>query len=180
MSLPMNDIVTICEKLLGRSMALTGATFGNVQLVDWRSGELRIVAHHGFLPEFLRYFARVKYDDTCACARVLAGRDAIFISDVMVDAAFAPYRGMAERAGFRAVQSTPLLSASSAFVGVVSTHFPTVHTPTAATLASVGGVARSAASAVISARAQARKAHEMVEAAAAQLLSAQALLSQLR
>src|ERR1700730_2945597 len=102
----------VCEALLQQSLALTGAPLGNVQLVDWRAGELHVVAQLGFQPGFLGFFARVNYQDSCACARALATRAPIVVGDVMSDAAFAPYRDIADRAGFRAVQSTPLISSS--------------------------------------------------------------------
>jgi GAF domain-containing protein len=60
----------------------------------------------------------------------MKGRSTIVIEDVRRDVNFAPYIGVAERAGFRAVQSTPLIAPSGALIGVVSTHFPERHRPT--------------------------------------------------
>src|SRR5262249_6390203 len=97
---------SVCDTLLQRSLELTGATFGNVQLVDWQSGELKIVSQFGFQPDFLRFFERVKYQDSCACARALDTRAPVVVGDVMSDAGFVPYRDIAQLAGFRAVQST--------------------------------------------------------------------------
>jgi GAF domain-containing protein len=148
---------SVCKALLQQSLALTGATLGNVQLVDWEAGELSIASQVGFRPDFLRFFARVKYRDSCACARALGTRAPVVISDVMSDAGFAPYRGIASRAGFRAVQSTPLLSSSSALVGIVSTHFPSAHVPTVRELASLAHAGRLAADAIIAQRARSRR-----------------------
>ncbi len=52
------------------------------------------------------------------------------IPDVEVDADFAPFRSDAKLAGFRAVQSTPLISTSGKPLGIVSTHFVNLHEPT--------------------------------------------------
>ncbi len=150
------EIRSICEALLQEGVALTGAPLGNVQLVDWRAGELNVVAQLGFQPDFLRFFARVNYQDSCACARALATRAPIVVGDVMSDAAFAPYRDIADRAGFRAVQSTPLISSSSALVGMVSTHFSATHAPTDQELASLQEAGRRAADKIIAQRARHR------------------------
>ncbi len=54
----------------------------------------------------------------------------IFIPDVSVDADFAVYRAVAERAGFASVLSLPLLASSTRFVGVLSVHFARPQTQT--------------------------------------------------
>jgi GAF domain-containing protein len=150
------ETCSVCDALLQRSLELTGATFGNVQLVDWQTGELKIVSQFGFQPDFLRFFERVKYEDSCACARALGTRAPVVVGDVMSDAAFVPYRDIAHLAGFRAVQSTPLLSSRSALVGIVSTHFSTTHTPTVRELAALKEVGCFAADAIIAHRARSR------------------------
>jgi GAF domain-containing protein len=165
----------ITHGILQRSIELTGASFGNVQLVDWRAGELRIVAQQGFQSDFLRCFARVKYGDACACARVLASRATVVIRDVTEDAEFAPHREIAHRAGFRAVTSMPLL-AGDALVGVVSTHFALAHSPTDHTLAALKEAARSAANAIITLRAHTVPFDEMVQRSRHLLRSSEALL----
>src|SRR5262249_40082224 len=53
----------------------------------------------------------------------------IIIEDVEVDHAFEPHRQVAATAGFRAVQSTPLKSRTGSVLGMLSTHFRTVHRP---------------------------------------------------
>jgi GAF domain-containing protein len=164
---------SICDALLQRSLELTGATFGNVQLVDWQVGELKIVSHISFQADFLHFFERVRYQDCCACARALGTRAAVVVGDVMADAAFAPYREIAQRAGFRAVQSTPLLSSSSALVGIVSTHFPIVHTPTAGELASVREIGRFAADMIIAHRANSRLTSQLSAAAQREMAKAE-------
>jgi GAF domain-containing protein len=44
------------------------------------------------------------------------------IDDITTDREFSPFKAVAERAGFRAVQSTPLMSSNGAVVGIISTH----------------------------------------------------------
>jgi len=124
------DIQSVLNWALNRGLELSGTYFGNVQLIDWRSGYLEIKAQRGFQPEFLNFFERVKFDHASACARALRNRDTVVIDDIMADKQFAPYREIAGRAGVRAVLSTPLVSSSGAALGVLSIHFPIVQRPT--------------------------------------------------
>ena len=52
------------------------------------------------------------------------------IMDVEEDADFAVFRQDAKGAGFRAVQSTPMVTGNGNLLGIVSTHFANVHAPT--------------------------------------------------
>jgi hypothetical protein len=110
------------------AIALHGAEYGNVQLLA--EDELVIVAQRGLRPEFLRTFRHVRRDDGCACGRALRRGTPVVIPDVEADAEFADFRSDARLAGFRAVQSTPLITRHGKPLGVVSTHFANVHHPT--------------------------------------------------
>ena len=112
----------VSQWTLHHARRVSHASLGNVQLIDWTVGYLEIVACQGFSDEFLHCFRRVSQLDGSACGRALLLRRTVAIADVLEDDSFASYRGVAERAGFRAVQSTPLLSSSGALCGVVSTH----------------------------------------------------------
>src|SRR5262249_11711558 len=132
-----------------QGLELTNTGFGNVQLMDWRSGYLEIKAQHGFREEFMNFFKRVKLEDGSACARALRTRDSVVIEDIVVDQQFAPCLEIARRAGIRSVQSTPLISSSGALVGILSTHFPMQHQPTDIQMRAIKEAARLAANAII-------------------------------
>ena len=53
------------------------------------------------------------------------------IADVEADKPSAPFRRVARAGGFRAVQSTPIMSREGALLGTLATHFRSVHRPTA-------------------------------------------------
>ncbi|MBV9447165.1 MAG: GAF domain-containing protein [Streptosporangiaceae bacterium] len=112
----------LLPRVLDGALALTGADFGNVQLVDPVSGGLKIVTQSGFSSEFLGYFALVD-DDHSACGRAARHCAQMVITDVTTDPGFAPHREIAAAAGFRAVQSTPLTDSAGRLIGMVSTHF---------------------------------------------------------
>ena len=113
--------------ILDEAIRADGAARGNVQLYDATLGGLRIVAQRGFDEEFLHLFSLVRSDEPSVCSRALRCRERVVVSDVESDPFFAPYQSMARRAGFRAVQSTPILGAAGDVLGMLSTHFPRVH-----------------------------------------------------
>jgi len=143
------DIPSVLACVLDHSMEMTATHLGNVQLMNWRSGCLEIGAQRGFETEFLNFFRRVRLDHGTACGRVLRSRDTIVIDDVLTDVEFSPFRDLACRAGFRAVQSTPLVSRSGALVGVVSNHFSQVRRPSDMQLGGLKEAAGLAADAII-------------------------------
>jgi two-component system CheB/CheR fusion protein len=110
------------DHILNTAIALEGGDFGDVQLID-DSGMLRIVAQRGFDAKFLEAFARVTSDDATSCGRALRTRVTTHIEDVLRDPAYAMLRTAAVEAGFRAVQSTPLINRNGNALGVLSVHF---------------------------------------------------------
>jgi PAS domain S-box-containing protein len=127
----IDDLHTGLDEILRASIELLGADKGNVQLFDARRGILTIEAHRGFEQPFLDFFQEVSTEDDSACGRALRSGRRIVIEDVEADEDYAPYRAMAAAAGYRAVQSTPLLGRNGSPVGMMSTHFARVHRPTA-------------------------------------------------
>jgi GAF domain len=123
------SVSTLLPEILDGALSLTGADFGNIQLLDPVTGSLRIVTQSGFDAAFLEYFAIVD-DDHSACGRPARDCAQIVIADVTTDLGFAPHRGIATASGFRAVQSTPLADHAGRLVGMVSTHFGRPHRPT--------------------------------------------------
>ena len=151
-----SDAMFVLESALHRSLQLTGAPLGNIQLMDWRTRSLSIVTQHGFNDAFLRTFRRVTPDSGSACGRAIRTHAPIVIGDVLCDPEFAPYRALALENGFRAVQSTPLVSSSGAFLGVVSTHFPVPHRPSDREMLAIARLSEITANALIRQRAIAR------------------------
>jgi hypothetical protein len=117
------------DKLLQMMLAMQGTDLGNIQLVDRETESLVIVAQRGFGMDFLEHFRTVRMCDESACSRAMQARETVVIPDIDSDSLFAPHRDVAERAGFCAVQSTPLISADGNLQGVLSTHFRSRHRP---------------------------------------------------
>jgi GAF domain-containing protein len=119
---------TLLPQVLRGAMALVGGDFGNIQIVDPATGSLRLVTQAGFGPEFLDYFAVVE-DVHSTCGRAARQGAQAAIADVRADPGFTPHREIAAAAGFRAVQSTPLVDYACHLIGMVSTHFQRPHSP---------------------------------------------------
>ena len=119
---------TLLPQVLRGAMALVGGDFGNIQIVDPATGSLRLVTQAGFGPEFLEYFAVVE-DVHSTCGRAARQGAQTAVADVRADPGFTPHREIAAAAGFRAVQSTPLVDYAGHLIGMVSTHFQRPHRP---------------------------------------------------
>jgi len=116
------------QTILHDVIAMHGAEYGNLQLpVD---GALIIVAQSGLSAPFLRTFREVTEESGCACGRALKLRKPVIIHDVEQDESYRPYRDAAKLAGYRSVQSTPLIASGGELVGVISTLFAQVKQPT--------------------------------------------------
>ena len=122
------ELQPLLEEVLDATINLQDADFGNVQLYDPESKGLRIVAQRGFQQDFLDYFNHVS-EDSASCGRALQNQQRVIIEDVETDPGFEPHRRVAASAGFRAVQSTPLLSRAGEPLGMLSTHFREPHRP---------------------------------------------------
>lgn len=108
-------------------MEIDHASFGNIQVFNGDLGGLEIWAQRGFAASFLEYFKKVGPEDLCACGRAMRLRKRVNIPDIIADPFYKPYLDIAARAGFRSVQSTPILNANGELVGMLSTHFSHVH-----------------------------------------------------
>lgn len=116
------------EEVLGATITMLKADFGNIQLYNSENRTLDIVVARGFKQDFLEHFRSLR-DISTACGPAMELRERIIIEDVESDPQFAPHRHIAASAGFRAVQSTPLFSRNGEFLGVLSTHFRRPHRP---------------------------------------------------
>ncbi|HXW71220.1 MAG TPA: PAS domain S-box protein [Methylocella sp.] len=115
------------EEMLEATIDMLGADMGNVQLLQ--GGVLRIAAQRGFSQEFLDFFREVSTEDDSGCERALRSGARTMIEDVEADELYAPMRAIARSAGYRAVQSTPLIGRDGKPRGMISTHWRLPHRP---------------------------------------------------
>ena len=134
--------VDVCDA----AIALSDADFGNVQLLDPASSDLKIAAQRGFPAWWIEFWdAAATGQGACGSAAETGAR--IIVDDVETSPLFAgrPALSVLRRAGVRAVQSTPLLTRQGRVVGVLSTHFRQPHRPGERTLLWLDLLARQAA-----------------------------------
>ena len=124
--LTINGLQPLLEEVLDATIALHGADFGMVQQLDPGSGDLVIVAQRKLPEAFLTHFARV-HDESAVSGRAMRRLERVIVEDVLADPLYAPHLGIAEAVGFRAMQSTPLVSRKGALLGVISTQFRQPH-----------------------------------------------------
>jgi PAS domain S-box-containing protein len=117
------DLRSALDDVLGEAVYMMGADFGNIQILNPATGALEIVAQRGFSAKFLEHFHEVRLDEGSCCAQAMATGGRMTIEDVNLDPAYEPHRSVAARAGYRAVQSTPLTGPSGAVIGMLSTHY---------------------------------------------------------
>ena len=158
-----NDVQPILDWLLHKGVDLSQTGFGNVQLMSWTAGYLEIKAQQGFDEAFLKFFERVRIEDGSACARALRNREPIVIENIIADEEFLPCQQVVSHTGIRAVQSTPIISSSGAFLGVMSTHFAARHRPTRIELRELQHTAQIAANALIRIGASRYSIHERIK-----------------
>jgi PAS domain S-box-containing protein len=167
--LATEELQRLLEEVLDATIALLSADFGNVQLYNRESRALEIVAQRGFEQDFLDYFDRV-HDGTASCGEAMQRRERVIVEDVLSDPLFAPHLAIVAAAGYRAVQSTPLLGRGGEFLGMISTHFREPHRPSERELRLTDLYARQAAELI-----ERRRAEEKLRRSEAYLAEGQRL-----
>lgn len=124
-----DDLEQVFGRIVEAAIAISRADFGNIQLVDARSG-LKIRAQRGFPQWYVDYWNEVTAGHG-SCGTALAAGQRVIVPDVEQSPIFAGTPGleMQQRAGVRAVQSTPVVSRTGKVLGMFSTHFKKRHTP---------------------------------------------------
>lgn len=124
------ELEPLLQEILEAAIALLHADMGNLQIYDPQEQSLKIVAQFGFKQEFLDFFRTVTATVTAevaVCGTSIRERHRVIVEDIQTDPRFEHLRVVAEKAGYRAVQSTPLFSHSGEILGVLSTHFRHPH-----------------------------------------------------
>ncbi|HYV28495.1 MAG TPA: PAS domain S-box protein, partial [Candidatus Eisenbacteria bacterium] len=124
------DLPILLERMLDAAVDLTHAERGTVQLLDPRSGALKLVAHRGFQRPFLDFFASVPSEQVSGATMMQSG-ERVIVEDMMSSEVLADptVRQVLIDAGVGSLQATPLLTRGGALLGVISTYFRQPHRP---------------------------------------------------
>jgi GAF domain-containing protein len=122
LSVREGELAPVLEEIVEAAIAIAEADFGNIQLLDPSSGELRIAAQRGFPPWWVAFWDRVPAGRG-ACGTALAQGGRVIVEDIETSPLFreTPALEIQRRAGVRAVQSPTLRSRSGETIGVFST-----------------------------------------------------------
>ena len=120
---PSPEVVAIADEAVAEAAMQIGSQFANMQLYLASQDTLLMVAYRNFDPAFVGQFAAFKPDGRTSCSRAVASGKRVILEDIEQDEAFAPHVQAALAAGFRALQSTPLMGRSGEPIGVLTTHF---------------------------------------------------------
>ncbi|HKS09557.1 MAG TPA: ATP-binding protein [Pyrinomonadaceae bacterium] len=140
-----NDRAACLKEILSVAIEISGADKGNIQLLDPGSGLLDKTTESGFDPSFAEVF--VDGAKPSASGVAFETQQRVIVEDVRKSALFvgSPSLTAMNKAGVRAVQSTPLVSSAGNVLGVISTHFNTTCRPTEQEMRLMDLLARQAA-----------------------------------
>ena len=138
------DLRSALEEVLDAAVQIVGADRGIVQLLS-AGNRLRIFAQRGFNQEFLDGYCDIGLDHDTACGRTFRSGQRTIVEDVLADPQYAPYLSIAAAAGYRSVQSTPLMGRNGEVLGILSTHHAQPHRPSQRELRMLDLYARQAA-----------------------------------
>jgi len=124
------ELEPVLGEIVDAAIAISGANFGNIQILDPKSSELKIMAHRGFPEWWIDYWNSVTKGQG-ACGTALEQGARIIVDNVEQSPIFigTPALEIQLKADVRAVQSTPLVSRSGRPLGIFSTHYKTPHRP---------------------------------------------------
>ena len=140
-----NDPHGCLQEILNVAIDISGAETGSIQLIDPASGLLNSTNQTGFDSQFGEIFS--DGDRPSASHVAVETQQRVVVEDVRQSALFvgSPTLSRMNRAGVRAVQSTPLVSSAGNVLGVISTHFHTARRPTEQEMRLMDLLARQAA-----------------------------------
>ena len=120
-----DDLDRFLGEVTEAALGLAGADFGALRTVDPANGALVLRAHRGGLPDDWLAYWHAPGADPGACEQALALGERVVVEDVRRSPLYAGTRSLdhLQRAGVRAVVSTPLVGRSGRPLGVVSMHF---------------------------------------------------------
>ncbi len=122
------NLEPVLVEIVDAAIAISDADFGNIQLLDPESSELKIVASRGFPKWWLDFWNSVSVGNG-TCGTALGRNERVIVEDIEQSPIFVgtPTLEIQLKAGIRAVQSTPIVSRSGRLLGMFSTHYKKPH-----------------------------------------------------
>ncbi len=117
------DVLTVLETTIDEAIKVSGSDMATAQVLDPRTGTLRIAAHRGFGGGFLDFFEVVTGRES-ACGAALVDERPVWVADVTRSQIFtdSPALDTLLDADARGVASVPVRSPTNEPLAVFSTH----------------------------------------------------------
>ncbi len=123
------NLQSALDELLDATLALHGTDMGTVLIREPSEQGLMPLAHRGFEDASEPVPTLVRRDAGSSCALALRSGQRVVVEDYETDTRAAPHRALAAALGYRASQSTPLLTREGKLLGMLSTQFQQSHHP---------------------------------------------------
>ena len=119
-------------QILDAAIELMAADASSIQMLAPDGESLKLLGWRNFHADSAAFWQRVTADAGSTCGQALRSNERVLVSDVDSCEFMAGTQDLHEyhRSGIRAVQSTPLQSRDGHPLGMISTHWRTLHTPT--------------------------------------------------
>jgi signal transduction histidine kinase len=142
-----DNINVLYDDVLVAARALMRSDMASIQRLVPERNELFLLSHHGFTPESARHWEWVSAQHSSACGVAMAQGKAVAVADVELWEIAAGTEDLAHfrHSGIRAVLSVPLVARDGHCVGMLSTHWRSVHRPSERELRLFDVLARQAA-----------------------------------
>ena len=123
---------TLYDQVLDAAMELMASDAACLQMLAADNTSLRLLAWANFHPDCVPFWQRVALGAGSASSKALSDNRRVVVPDIEACEFMAGTQEQLEyrRAGVRGVQSTPLRSRTGQLLGMLSTHWRTVHTTT--------------------------------------------------
>ncbi|WP_161604620.1 PAS domain-containing protein [Roseiconus nitratireducens] len=118
-----SDLKSVARETLETLIKMLGADMGSLQYYDSEAKGLRYLAHQGFDSATFDEQQVIRAGEHWLCSRALESYQRVIVEDFQQDLHAFAHRPTAERLGYRAAQSTPLIARSGKVVGMVTTCF---------------------------------------------------------
>ena len=142
-----DNVRAIYEQLLNAATGIMHSKMATMQMLFQEKNELLLLASKGFDPEIIKFWEWVKTGAESTCGTALKKNTRIIVPDIETSEYIKAEESRAAHrlAGIRAAQSTPLITRSGHLIGMISTHWDTVHEPSERELTLLDVLARQGA-----------------------------------
>ncbi len=125
------NVDVLYERILDAAIDLMQSDMASMQMLDEGQGTLRLLGWRGFDMLFAQVFGTCRTDRPTSCSKAMRTGRRVIVPDVETCDFIVGTPALEDhrKTGIRAVQSTPLFSRSGRMVGMISTHWRTVHCP---------------------------------------------------